>query len=149
DAGGHVYDEDDHIGGVDGKLGLLAHLLDELHRVLCERFATRGEGFVRLDTACVDKREAHTAPLRLGFLPVAGSAGAVMDDGQPSLDDAVKQRGLAHVGPANECYQRCLSHRVCLTFLRLPLLPLPQLAPQSAAPTQPSRATVPPAVCRC
>ena len=89
-AGRRVDDEDDDVGLLDGQAGLvLDALLD-------------GVAGVDLQAAGVDDDVAAVVPLGHAVEPVAGRAGAVLDDGPTLADDAVEERGLAHVGAAHD-----------------------------------------------
>ena len=93
--GGHpradVHHKDDAVGGVDGDLGLLAHMGQD---------ALGGLG---LDAAGVHQQQLAALPLAGGEDAVAGDAGGVLDDGQPLAAQFIEQGGLAHIGPAHHC----------------------------------------------
>ena len=54
------------------------------------------------DAAGVDDAQVASAPLRLAVEAVARDAGFVADNGAPRSDQAVEQRGFAHVGAAHD-----------------------------------------------
>ena len=56
----------------------------------------------REPAAGVDELERVAVPLRVDLLAVAGDPGALLDDRLAASDDAVEQRGLAHVRPADD-----------------------------------------------
>ena len=56
----------------------------------------------RHPAAGVDDAERHAEPLGLQLLAVAGDPRAVLDDRRLLADDAVEQRALADVGPADD-----------------------------------------------
>ena len=84
-----VDDEEHSVGEIDGDLGLGSDGCVDASRV-------------GLPAAGVDDREAAPVPLGLVVNPVAGHAGGVFDDGLATTDDAVDERGLAHVRPPDD-----------------------------------------------
>ena len=103
DADCHVDDEDDHVGLGDGSFRLPAHLLIEV--------AAAGEPAAR-----VDHPEMTARPLGDELLAVAGDARLRLDDGLPPTGDAVHERRLAHVRPADDRDHRKLPrHRRAAT----------------------------------
>jgi hypothetical protein len=89
-AGAHVDDEDHRIGLGHGLARLLGHLGDD------------AAGLVGLEAAGVDDDELAPAQAGVAVVAVARQAGEVGHDGVAALGDAVEQRGLADVGPADE-----------------------------------------------
>src|SRR5580692_3669840 len=57
---------------------------------------------IRDDAARIDNAQLAPAPLCFAVEPVASDAGFVADNGAPRSDDAVEQRGLAHVGAPHD-----------------------------------------------
>ena len=86
---GAVDDEQHDVGVAHGGLDLAADLGLEV-------------GAAGHPAAGVDDAERHAEPLGLERLAVAGDARAVLDDGRLLADDAVEQRRLADVGPADD-----------------------------------------------
>ena len=88
DADGDVDHHEHDIGFLDRALGLVAHLLRQR--------------FVGGDPAAgVDHPEGAAVPLRDEFLAVAGDPGLLLHDRFAAADEAVDERGLAHVGPSD------------------------------------------------
>ena len=54
------------------------------------------------DAAGIDDAKCVAAPVGFAVQAVAGDAGFVADDGAPRSDQAIEQRGLADVGPADD-----------------------------------------------
>lgn len=104
DAGAHISDENDHIGGIDGDERLLPH-----------EFQNFVVGF-GLDTAGVDKLKHPAPPFTLGIDPVPGDAGSILHNGLFPADEPVKKHGLAHIGPSHNGNDR-LSHSCPLSIL--------------------------------
>jgi hypothetical protein len=90
DAGNGVDEKEDDVGLADRQPGLLLDL--ELDRV----------GRVHLQAAGVDDDEAPAVPIGIAVHPVAGRAGTVLDDRLAAAHDAVEERRLADVGPADD-----------------------------------------------
>ena len=70
-------------------------------RLLLDPLLDRVAG-VDLDAAGVDDDEPPAVPLGVAVQPVAGGPGPVLDDRRALADDAVEQRALAHVRPADD-----------------------------------------------
>ena len=84
-----VDDEQHGVGEIDRDLGLRRdRRVDPLR--------------VGLPATGVDDREPAAQPLGLVGDAVAGDAGGVLDDGLAPAQDAVHERGLAHVGAADD-----------------------------------------------
>jgi hypothetical protein len=82
--------QEDHVGLLDGQPGLLLDaLLDGVARVL-------------LEAAGVDDDEAPAVPLGHVVQPVARRSRAILDDRHALADDAVEERALADVRPADD-----------------------------------------------
>ena len=81
--------EQHHVGEVDRDLGL-------------HRDRPVDAAGVRLPSAGVDEREATIGPLGLVRHAVAGHARGVLDDGLAAAEDAVHERGLAHVRSSDD-----------------------------------------------
>ena len=90
EAGGGVDEEQDHVGLADREPGLLLDLQLDL------------VGRVDLEAAGVDDDEPPPVPVGVAVHPVARRAGPVLDDRLAAADEAVEQRGLAHVGAADD-----------------------------------------------
>ena len=93
-----IHHHDDAVGGVDGDLGLLAHM------------GQNALGGLRLDAAGVHQQELVAAPLAVGEDAVAGDARGILHDGQTLAAELIEQGGLAHVGTAHHSYDR-FAHR--------------------------------------
>ena len=88
---GHGVDKEQHgIGAADGHLGLAADLLDVVGRIEAQRFAAQPAGGI--DAARVDHVEDDAAPFGFGHQPVAGCAGAIINDRQALPGQAVEER---------------------------------------------------------
>jgi len=59
----------------------------------------------RQDAAGIDHAETAPKPIGVGVKAVASDARLVADDGPARADNAVEQRGLAHVWPADDGQQ--------------------------------------------
>ena len=94
EAGLDVTDKDDDVGVGNGDLGLLAHEGQDLGG---------GAGF---DTASIHDIEGAAAPFALSIEAVAGNAGGVLHDRDPTAYQLVKQHGLTHVGAAHDGDER-------------------------------------------
>ena len=99
---GRIDHEQHNVGATNGRLHLAAHL--DLEIAAGRRPAAR-----------VDHPERHAEPLGLELLAVAGDAGPVLDDRRLLAEDAVEQRALADVGPADDHDDRqrgdrCVTH---------------------------------------
>ena len=81
------------MGGVDGEL----HLFERRFEYHIIRLFTAQQP----DSAGVHQRKGPAAPFGFGADAVAGDAGLIVDDGDAAPDDAVEERGLADVWPAN------------------------------------------------
>ena len=86
----HVHHHDDAVGGVDGDLGLLAHV------------GQNALGGLGLDAAGIHQQELVAAPLAVGEDAVAGDARGILHDGQTLAAELIEQGGLAHVGIARQ-----------------------------------------------
>src|SRR6266536_723868 len=87
-------DHEEHdVCGMHGGLGLRGDRLGPL----------AGVGY---PAAGVDDLELAAGPQGVVGHPVAGHAGHVLHDGLPAPDDPVDERGLADVGPADNCDDR-------------------------------------------
>src|SRR5581483_172300 len=85
---GAVDHQHDHVGLVDGPFGLEAHL--------------PGQRLVGTEPATgVDDGERPPDPFGVEDLAIPGHTGPLLDDRLPPPDDAVDQRALADVGPAD------------------------------------------------
>src|SRR5215218_698751 len=89
--------ENDHIGLADGHVGLLTRVVSDLG----ERFGF--DFLIVLQAAGIDKRELDPAPVGRAVDAVAGRPRLIFNDGAPFTDQAVEQRGLAYVWPADDC----------------------------------------------
>ncbi len=89
----HVDDQHDDIRRFDGQFHLFERGLDD---DVAGFFAAQ-----QTDAAGVHEREGVPAPLGLGGDAVARDAGLVMHDGDAPSDDAIEQRGLADIRPAD------------------------------------------------
>ena len=89
-AGARVDHQHGHLRVGDARARLLADRARE--RVLV----------LEVDAAGVDQREAASVPLALELLAVARDARALVDDRLAGAREAVDQRGLAHVGIADD-----------------------------------------------
>ena len=89
-----IDDEHDHVGLGDGQPCLL--LDTQLDRVVG----------IDLEPARVDQHEPAAVPFRVAVQPVPGRPGAVLDDRRARADDAVEQRALADVRPADDGDER-------------------------------------------
>src|SRR5688572_10880152 len=99
EAGAAVDDEDDGVG--------LDHCLFGLARHLDEDALRRA----RLETAGVDRDEGTRTVARLSVMPVARHARHVVHDGVAASREAVKERRLADVRPADDGDDRLHSAR--------------------------------------
>jgi hypothetical protein len=86
---GGVEHQHEQIGLVHGAQGLRAHGGQD----------AQGLG---IEPAGVDHAEARCAPGAYAVAPIAGDAGHVLDQGRPPPHQPVEERGLAHVGPADQ-----------------------------------------------
>ncbi len=91
DAGTHVDDKDNHIGGVDGDHGLSPHKFQNL---------VVGLG---LDAPGIDELKDPTSPFPFGINPVPRDAGGILHNGLFPANQPVKEHGFAHIGPAHDC----------------------------------------------
>ena len=82
--------EQSRVGVAHRGLGLLAHSAGKRLRVLV------------LEARGVDHPELESEQVRLALAPVAGDAGAVVDQRQALADEPVEQRRFADVGPADD-----------------------------------------------
>lgn len=94
----HVHHHDDAVGGVDGDLGLLAHV------------GQNALGGLGLNAAGIHQQELVAAPLAVGEDAVAGDARGILHDGQTLAAELIEQGGLAHVGAAHHSNDR-FAHR--------------------------------------
>ena len=94
----HVHHHDDAVGGVDGDLGLLAHM------------GQNALGGLGLNAAGIHQQELVAAPLAVGKDAVAGDARGILHDGQTLAAELIEQGGLAHVGAAHHSNDR-FAHR--------------------------------------
>ena len=78
-------------------MGLLASVVGDLS----ERFGF--DFLIVLQTAGVDKGELDPAPVGRAVDTVASRPWLVFDDGAPFPYQAVEQRGLANIRPADDC----------------------------------------------
>ena len=92
DAGGAIDDEDDDIGLLRGKNGLLAN-------AGCKD-VLRLDG---LDAAGIDDHKIAAVPVGLVVAAVARDAAGLVDNGVAGKRDAVDERGLADVRAADNC----------------------------------------------
>ena len=90
DAGAQIDDEDDRVGLGDGLLGLARHLAHDAGRVL------------GLEAAGIDDDELVPADLRVAVVAIARQAGEVGDDRVARLGQAIEERRLADVRPADQ-----------------------------------------------
>ena len=89
----HVHDENNDLGRFDRDLHLVERgLLDLVHCFLAAQQA---------DAAGVHQLERPSVPLGLGADAIARDAGPVVHDGNAPPGDAIEQRGLADIRPAN------------------------------------------------
>ena len=88
----HVHDENDHIGRIDGDLGLLPHLGQD------------DVAGIRLDPAGVDQRKGVAQPGAVCVDPVPGHSRGIFYNGNGTAGQHVEQRGFSHVGAANNGY---------------------------------------------
>ena len=89
DAGLRVDDEEDHVGLVDGRLGLPAHgRLDLAGRIV--------------EAAGVHEGELPPAPVRRGVEAIAGGPRLVLHDGHALADDTVEEGRFADVGTPDD-----------------------------------------------
>ena len=93
-AAAHICHQHDHIGTLNGKFRLAAHLLED--HVVCDCFNTAG----------VHQHERTVTPLALGIDPVTGHAGRVLHNGEPLTDQLIKQGRLSHIGSSHHSYNR-------------------------------------------
>ena len=114
DAAPGVDHEDDDVGLADGDVGLLAGVVGDLG----ERFGL--DFLIVLQTAGVDKRELDPAPIGRAVDAVARRSWLVLDDGAPFADQAIEQRGLADVRPADDCDDWSCHERSVNTARRVP-----------------------------
>lgn len=90
----HIDDEDDEVGGFDGEFDLFkGGAGDDVAGFFAAEEA---------DAAGVHKGKGMPAPLGFGGYSIASDAGLIMHDGNTTTDDAVKERGLADVGPSDD-----------------------------------------------
>ena len=94
----HVHHHNDAVGGINGDLGLLAHM------------SQNALGGLRLDAAGVHQQEVVAVPLAVGKNAVTGNAWGVLDDGKALTAQFIEQGGLAHIGAAHHRYDR-FAHR--------------------------------------
>ena len=94
--------EEDDVGVGERGGGLVADL--DRHRVVGEE----------VEAAGVDDRERHPVPLRDGVLAVAGDPGLVVDDGLAPPHEAVEERGLADVRPADDGHDGQPGRALCV-----------------------------------
>ncbi len=88
-------DQEQHgVGAVDRPLGEAAH-------ARLQRLAAR-----RLPARRIEQREGEVAELRRRLAHVTGHARRVVDDGAALADQAVEQRRLADIGPADDGHPR-------------------------------------------
>ena len=85
-----IDDEQHQVGFLDGLLDLLANL--EVHR----------ERRIFAEAAGVDEPEGAAVPFGAREMAVARRARLVAHDGRVAADDAIEQRRLADVGPADD-----------------------------------------------
>jgi hypothetical protein len=124
DATARVDHEHDNVGLADGDVGLLARVVGNLG----ER-----SGFdflIVLQSAGVDQGELDSAPVRRAVDAVASRSRLVFDDGAPFADQAVEQRGLADVRPADDCDDRFCHWRSANTARRVQGGSTPALPPR-------------------
>ncbi len=100
DAGAGIDQEQHDIRAVDRPLGEAAHA--RLQRVAADRLPARG----------VEQREGEVAELGWCLAHVARHARRVVDDGAAPADQAIEQRRLADVGPADDRYASRIPGRV-------------------------------------
>src|SRR5581483_4726136 len=93
-AGARIDHENDDVGLIHGLLGLL---FDHGRKVV---------GVVGSDTARIDDRERSPRPFGLTVDAIARGTGHILDDGLTLADQAVEQRRLADVRPADDGYDR-------------------------------------------
>ena len=91
-ADGGVHDEQHRVGGVHRDPGLAGDLGGQALGALDRGFPAAG----------VDQRELPAVPQRVVGDPVPGHAGDVLYYRLPAAENPVDQRGLAHVGPADD-----------------------------------------------
>ena len=89
--------EQDDVGVAHRGLDLARHLGIE-----------RRPGTARHPAAGVDDAERHAEPVRLEDLAITGDPGAILHDRRLLADDAVEQRRLADVRPADDGDERQL-----------------------------------------
>ena len=90
DAGAGVDHEEHHVGLLDRRFGLGAHAAEERARI----------GL--LEAGGVDDAEAQQPEPRLTLAPVAGDAGAVVDERQAPADETVEERRFADIRPSDD-----------------------------------------------
>ena len=90
----HVDDENDSARGFNGDFHLFERGFDD---DIFGFFAAQ-----QADAAGVHERERFSVPLGLDADAVARDAGLVVDNRNAFFDDAVEQRGLADIWPADD-----------------------------------------------
>ena len=102
-AGFQIHYKEDDVGGIDGDLGLHAHLAQQ--QVVGLRF----------DAAGIHQHEFPAAPFAGGVDAVPGDAGGILHDGKPLAGEFIEQGGFTDIGPADHRDQ-WLGHIVSLPF---------------------------------
>ena len=81
----------------------------DCHSRLFENIRRNGRIIVGDYSSGIHECESLSIPLGFAVDAITRYPWFVTDDRPPLADQAIKQRGLAHVGPADNCYQRQLS----------------------------------------